>query len=257
MFAGIPGMRTRKAWLILMFVAVAAASCRKPAPVYTVVAGKEGYTHTVTKGETLESIAERYYGDSGLGKALGEYNEVDPLEPLKPGNTLLVPFDREELGRIKSAQEAQLMYNRGTVLAKTGQYEDAAAYLEKAVAASPAHVDAWYNLALVYVKLGQTARARDILQRLADSFPSEKTYRYGLGAVLRESGDPRPALSEFEAALKLDPLYREAQYALALTYEDLGETTKARREWMRYLELDPDSSWSEEARLHLEELTSR
>jgi tetratricopeptide (TPR) repeat protein len=244
-------------WLIWAITLVLGPSCRKPAPTYTIVAGKEGYTHTISPGETLESIAERYYGDRGLGKALGEYNGLDPTKPLEPRNTLLVPFDQTELEKIRSVQEAQLLYNRGTMLARTGQYEDAVPYLEQAVETSPAYVDAWYNLALAYQRLDRLSEAEAILRRLVDSFPSEHTYRYSLGAVFRDKKQYEDALEEFRKALQADPLYAEAQYALALTLEDLGKHKEAGREWERYLEIDPDSVWSEEARLHLESLRSR
>lgn len=243
--------------LLLALLLISVPSCRKSVPTYRIVAGKEGYTHSISTGETLESIAERYYGDRSLGKALGEYNGLDPTRPLESGNTLLVPFDQAELDKIRSAQEAQLLYNRGTMLARTGQYEDAVPYLEQAVEASPAYVDAWYNLALAYQRLDRLEESGDILQRLVNSFPSEHTYRYSLGAVLRDKEKYRDALGQFRKALEGDPLYAEAQYALALTYEDLGKHSQARREWERYLEMDPDSIWSEEARLHLESLRSR
>jgi tetratricopeptide (TPR) repeat protein len=254
MFAGRYKKTRLSAALGLAMLLLTVLTCHKAVPTYQIVAGKEGYTHRISKGETLESIAERYYGDADLGKALGEYNAIDPLEPLEVGNTLLVPFDRSELEQIRSVQQAQVLYNRGTVLARTGQYEDAITYLEQAVEASPAHVDAWYNLALAYQRTKRTAEAQDILERLAESFPSEPTYRYSLGAVLRDAGEEERALEEFRSALELTPRYTEAQYALALTYEDLGKTAEAEREWRRYLELDPDSAWSEEARLHLEKL---
>jgi tetratricopeptide (TPR) repeat protein len=205
----------------------------------------------------LESISERYYGDRSLGKALGEYNGLDPTEALEPGNTLLVPFDKTELDEIRSVQEAHLLYNRGTVLARTGQYEDAVVYLEQAVETSPGHIDAWYNLALAYQRLDRPAEAEDILQRLVNSFPSELEYRYSLGAVFRDRERYEDALEQFHKALDGDPGHAEARYALALTYEDLGKYKEARREWERYLEMDPDSVWSEEARLHLENLRSR
>ncbi len=243
--------------LLLAVLMVSVPSCRKPAPTYRIVAGKEGYTHSISRGETLQSIAERYYGDRSLGEALGEYNGLDPTAALEPGNTLLVPFDQAELDRIRSVQEAQLLYNRGTVLARTGQYEDAVPYLEQAVEASPAHIDAWYNLALAYQRLDRLSEAGDILKRLANSFPSEHTYRYSLGAVLRDREEYKDALEQFKKALEGDPRYAQARYALALTYEDLGKYKQARREWQKYLEMDPDSTWSEEARLHLESLRSR
>jgi tetratricopeptide (TPR) repeat protein len=241
--------------LVALILIVIAPSCRRP--TYKVVAGKEGYTHTISKGETLESIAERYYGDKNLGKALGEYNGIDPLSGIESGMTLIVPFDRSELETIKAMQDAYVMYNRGTVLARTGQYDEAMRYLESAVEADPTHVDAWYNLALVYQKQQRPEKALTIIKRLSENFPSEKTYHYSLGATWRQMDKNKEALKQFEEALKLDAEYREAQYALARTYEDLGEHKQATKAWERYLEIDPDSVWSDEARMHLDRLEHR
>jgi tetratricopeptide (TPR) repeat protein len=243
--------------VLLTLLALLAGSCRKTPQTYKIFAGKEGYTHKISEGETLEEIAERYYQNPALGKALGEYNGLDPTEPLVPGTTLLVPFDTSELLEIQTLYEANVLYNKGTMLARTGQYEEAVRYLEGAVADSPAHVDAWFNLALVYNKLEQYEEAREILQRLANSFPADATYRYGLGASFRGLARKKDAVRQFEKALEIDPEYREAQYALAITYQGMGKWRKAAGAWKRYLEIDPDSAWSEEARLHLKQLERR
>jgi tetratricopeptide (TPR) repeat protein len=242
--------------LVLTLLLLGVSSCRKQ-PALKVVMGKEGYMHTVAEGETLEAIAVRYYGDAGLGKALGEYNSVDPTQPLEPGRTVIVPFDRSELEKIRRTQEAYVLYNKGTVLARTGQYEEALKYLELAIESDSSYVDAWYNLGLLMVRLDRAGEAETILTRLANSFPSDATYRYSLGVALRDLGRRRHAIRQFEKALSLDPDYAEAQYALALTLEQEGETDEARRAWERYLEIDPDSIWSEEARVHLDRLDGR
>lgn len=241
----------------LCLVAMVAGSCRKAPPTYKIFAGKEGYTHMISEGETLEAIAARYYQDAALGKALGEYNGLDPTEPLTPGTTLLVPFDRSELQELQTLHEANVLYNKGTMLARTGQYEEAVRYLEGAVADGPANVDAWYNLALVYNKLDKYEMARDILQKMVNSFPADATYHYSLGASLRGLDRDKDAVEHFKKAVEFDPQYREAQYALALTYQTMGKRKKAAREWQRYLEIDPDSAWSEEARLNLKQLERR
>jgi len=221
---------------------------------YEVVVGREGYTHMVSSGETLESIAERYYGNVRFAKALGEYNGIDPFRGLQEGTTLLVPFETAELEEIAREHEANVLYNKGTVLAQTGQYDDARAYLESAVEADPANPDAWYNLALTYSGLGRFQQAKGILEKLLESYPSEETYHYSLGVVLKEENRKEDALKEFARARDLNPAYKEAQYAFALTLEQLGRKKEAVREWERYLELDEDSAWAEEARVHLEGL---
>ncbi len=246
---------TPKTPLFVLMLLLLALSChRKPVKV---VVGKEGYTHVISKGETLESIAEHYYGDASLGKALGQYNGMDPLKPLEPGTTLLVPFDRKELENIKASQDASIVYNRGTVLARTGQYEQALNYLEQAVEMDPTLVDAWYNLALVYHHLERPEKALPILRNLCQNYPREKTFHYSLGATWRQMDQNEEALKEFKLALEIDPQYREAQYALALTLEALGKGRKAIKAWERYLEMDADSVWADEARMHLERLRRR
>jgi tetratricopeptide (TPR) repeat protein len=210
----------------------------------------------VSKGETLEESAEHYYGDVRLAKALGEYNGVDPFVGLKPGTTLLVPFDTSELEKIARSHEADILYNKGTVLAQTGQYEDARPYLESAVETDPANADAWFNLAVTYSGLGRFEQAESILLKLIESYPSEAFYHYTLGVALKGRDEKKEALEEFEAARELNPRYAEAQFAVALTLEQLGKKRDAAREWEKYLDLDADSAWAEEARLHLEGLTA-
>jgi tetratricopeptide (TPR) repeat protein len=257
MFSGTDSTRRLRLLLAGILILLAAVtSCRK-SPSYRVVVGKEGYTHTISKGETLESIAATYYKDRTLGKALGEYNGIDPLARLEPGTTLIVPFDRTELENIKRVQEAYMLYNKGTVLARTGQYEEARDYLEAVVEADPTYVDAWYNLALVHHRLGDPQRAAEILRKLVNSFPSDQTYRYSLGAALKDRGKQKDALEQFKAAVELDPDYARAYFGLAMVYENMGDDDKAIGAWTRYLELDQESNWAEEARLHLEELRKR
>ena len=244
----------RLALAALVLVLVLTASCGKKK--YEVVVGKEGYTHMVSKDETLEEIATEYYGDVSLAKALGEYNNIDPFVGLQPGTTIIVPFDTSDLEKIARTHEADILYNKGTVLAQTGQYEDARPYLERAVDTDPSNPDAWYNLAVTYTSLGKLEQAVGIFEKLLKSYPSEATYHYSLGVALREQDNKKDALGEFELARDLNPYYAEAQYAVALTTEQLGKKKDAAREWAKYLELDDDSVWAEEARVHLDGLTA-
>lgn len=48
--------------------------------------------HTVLEGETLASIANQYYGDSGYWVMIADVNSIyEPLNDLKPGMLLLIP----------------------------------------------------------------------------------------------------------------------------------------------------------------------
>ncbi len=238
--------------ILLVIVLLIPSSCAKKR--YIVVPVKEGNTHLIESGETLEQIAERYYGDASLAKALAEYNQLDPLQPLKPGTTLLIPFDKGEIERIKFSQDAVVMYNRGTVLASNGEYEEAAKCLENATQLSPSFTDAWYNLALVYAKLERFEKSLQILRSLLANYSREKTYHYSLGAVWRQMGMLEEALKEFRTALSIDRDYKEAQFAVAMTLQELGRYEEALEGWERYLKLDKDSVWADEARANIDRI---
>lgn len=48
--------------------------------------------HTVLEGETLQNIAFRYYGDSGLWYIIAEANVIlNPFEEVTPGQILIIP----------------------------------------------------------------------------------------------------------------------------------------------------------------------
>lgn len=48
--------------------------------------------HTVLEGETIQSIAFQYYGDSGYWENICDANSIyDPFEELKPGMELYIP----------------------------------------------------------------------------------------------------------------------------------------------------------------------
>lgn len=50
-------------------------------------------THIVTIGETLQSIANRYYKDSGSWYRIAEYNGIiDPFEEVVEGLKIIIPL---------------------------------------------------------------------------------------------------------------------------------------------------------------------
>ncbi len=51
----------------------------------------ESLTHTVRAGETLASLAQRYYGDSARGEVIAEANQLTPNARVAAGRTLKIP----------------------------------------------------------------------------------------------------------------------------------------------------------------------
>ena len=51
----------------------------------------EFLTHTVRAGDTLTTLAQRYYGDRSRGEVIWETNQLPPNPRLAPGTTLKIP----------------------------------------------------------------------------------------------------------------------------------------------------------------------
>jgi nucleoid-associated protein YgaU len=54
------------------------------------VAAAKG-SHRVGKGDTLYSLARRYYGDGKRFRDIAEANGLDPADPLPVGKELRIP----------------------------------------------------------------------------------------------------------------------------------------------------------------------
>ncbi len=64
-----------------------------PEPVYTPAAQPDARTHVVARGETLASLADRYYGDSQRAGEIYAANRDQIRDPqqLHEGQTLIIP----------------------------------------------------------------------------------------------------------------------------------------------------------------------
>lgn len=72
---------------------------------------------------------------------------------------------------------AEANYTRGTQLYGQRKFKEAAAYLTRAVKASPRNSNAYYYLALSYHQLGDYKNARSTYKRIIQLFPNTEVYR--------------------------------------------------------------------------------
>ena len=64
---------------------------------YIHIASDLDTVHTVLDGETIYSIAYRYYSDSGLWYKITDTNSIyDPIRQIVPGLQLIIPHGREK-----------------------------------------------------------------------------------------------------------------------------------------------------------------
>lgn len=241
--------------LALLFSVVAAIAViwgcgyksRKP------VEGEKVLTHVVEDGETLETIADDYYGNPQRAQEISEFNLLETDE-LTEGDVVRIYMDPEDMEALVQRKKARVPYNAGLDMVRRGAYVDAIAEFQEAVELDPDFAEAIYNLGVTYQKLDSHEKAIEQFGVAVKMRPEDAEYYYAMGNSYFHLERYDRAVRSFERALATNPNYLKAQYSLAASLEKTGNTARARREWQRYLDMDSDSEWADRARARLAEL---
>jgi tetratricopeptide (TPR) repeat protein len=244
-----PRVATRT--ILVAALALLGVSCaekaRKP------VEGDKVITHVVAEGETLEEIADVYYGAPGRADEIRELNHMG-REGIHPGDRLRVQLTPEDLGDLARREQARVPYNDAIELVGRGSYLDAIGLFKEAVELDPAFAEAWFNLGVAYQKIEAHKKALRNLERAVALRPDNADYQYALGSDYFHLESYAKAVRAFERALRADASHLKSQFSLAMTLEKQGKLDEARAAWERYLELDGKSGWAVRARSRLSEL---
>lgn len=208
-------------------------------------------SHEMAIGETLESIADDFYGDSGAAGYLREVNGIPESGTPDPGSVLDVPVGGEDIERYERRTEAKLHYNRGTMFADRGELGKAAEEFRAALRIDPGFADAGYNLGVVLLRSGETARAVSILRQTVAVRPEDPALLYALGAVLVDAGEKEEALSVFENVVSLAPFHEDARFSRAIVLLELGRNDEAIFHLDAYVRDFPGGKWTDRARAKL------
>ena len=209
--------------------------------------------HRVVEGESLEEIAENYYGDPDRAEDLRNYNALTVVQP-SSGTYIHVPLTRSELRALERRERAREPYNEGLQLAARGAYVDAIQHFKTALATDPDFLDARYNLGVTYQNMKAYNQALDQYKKLARARKNDPKYVFAAGYCFFYMDRYDQAVKWFDKVLALDPDHTQAQFALAATFEKKGDVEQAKRAWRRYLEIDSGSEWAAEAKKRLESL---
>jgi tetratricopeptide (TPR) repeat protein len=235
--------------LVVMMTSIWACGQRTRKPV----AGEKVLTHVVAEGETLEMIADDYYGDPERARDIREFNLLETND-LTPGDVVRIYMDPDDMEALVRRKRARVPYNAGLDLAQRGAYLDAISEFREAAELDPTFAEAFYNLGVTYQKLDSHKKAIEQFEIAVDLRSDDADYHFAMGNSYFHLEKYDRAVRAFERALSANPNYLKAQYSLALSLEKSGNKTRARREWQRYLEMDSDSEWAERARARLAEL---
>ncbi len=131
-------------------------------------------------------------------------------------------------------------YSSGCRAFREGRLEDAAGYLETALADPGRRAGASNLLGLVYHRQARYGRALNHLQEAVRLRPDNAVYHSNLGLVLMETGRMDQAEAAFEAALERNPHLAEARTNLGIAKKRRNRLTEAEAAYRKALEDDPD-----------------
>ena len=124
---------------------------------------------------------------------------------------------------------------------RDGNFRDAIAIVEHAVALEPNFMDGWQFLGTLYVKDDRPDLAIEALERILAVNPDSLPARDALSKAYLAKGDARTALDLLDAILATSPSYTDAYFDAAAILIDRGQIDRALGYLDRALERHPDS----------------
>jgi tetratricopeptide (TPR) repeat protein len=146
----------------------------------------------------------------------------------------------DESGFEKQLTEVDMMHQTANQLMSAGQFEEAAAELEKVVAMAPDRLEAWQDLAKCYVQLKNFEKAAAAYQTAHELQPDNLDLLSNLGYSQLNAGDLDGALATYNKMLEMDELSYDANVHLGFVFQKQGELEKAAAHYEKALEGRPD-----------------
>ncbi len=210
----------------------------------------ESYTlvHAVSEGETLRTIADRYYGDPERAGAIARDNGLADPDRIAPGLELTLLFTEEEWLEAEDRRSALLLYNDGVAAMRAGRMPAAEEAFHQALAMDPGLTDAQYNLAIVWMRRGRNEDAEAMLRPLADRSDADVDVLLAWGQSLFYQARFVEAVTAFDRVLAAAPDHAEAAFSRASALGEDGRTAEAERAWEAFLARHPSGRLADRAR---------
>ena len=177
--------------------------------------------------EQLMSLG--YIGGSPVSNTSGAAL-ADPKDKLKVYALTMSALELSEQGRVTDAlgklndaerldaRVAQIAFLKGSLFGREGQFDKAAAALERTLTLNPEFLPARFKLALAQLRLGQHDRAAATLQRIVDEQPDDFRAWHNLAAIAYSQQDLERAEQLERKALAINKDYAEAWNTLGAIY---------------------------------------
>ncbi|HEX3660454.1 MAG TPA: FG-GAP-like repeat-containing protein [Acidobacteriaceae bacterium] len=142
--------------------------------------------------------------------------------------------------------------NLGMIAAEEGQPDEAVRHFQQSLAYRPSYAIALLNLGNVYRRQRLFDQAHDCLNRALELLPDDAEISYSLGMLYAQQNQLQPASDYLRRALVLKPDYPEALNNLGIVFVRLGNYSLAEEEFRTGIRVAPsfDQSYLNLARLY-------
>jgi Tfp pilus assembly protein PilF len=183
---------------------------------------------------------------SGSGAAL-----PDPKDKLEVYNLTMAALELSEQGNVAAAlgklddaerldpRVAQIAFLKGTLFGRAGQFDKAAAALERTLTLNPEFLPARFKLSLAQLRLGQHGRAAATLEHVVAEQPDDFRAWHNLAAIAYSQQDLDRAEQLEKKALAINKDYAEAWNTLGAIYIVRKQTQAAVDALMTATRLSP------------------
>jgi tetratricopeptide (TPR) repeat protein len=127
----------------------------------------------------------------------------------------------------------------GRARLETGEYGEAAGYLEQAMRFNATSTTTAMQLADAYNKLGQPLKACDVLARVLSVDPGNVPLRFKFANSLYKADRYPDALKQFKELTNFDPRNADVALNMGTVYAAMDSTALAIEMWEKALTLDP------------------
>ncbi len=134
----------------------------------------------------------------------------------------------------------------GRALIEVGRFEEATAFLERAIQILPEDPDIANGLGIAYLECGQKENATQVLERAVNLSPDDAQFLSNLGRCYFSGKRFQEAESVLQKALEYSPNFSEAHATLAQIRWRLGDLQTARKHARKAFAANPGSQYMQD-----------
>lgn len=145
-------------------------------------------------------------------------------------------------GKLDARTAAQVQANLGVGWFELGEYANALAEYDRALAVAPDLLGAYLNRARTYERLGRLRDAAADYATVIQRDPKAADAYLGRGAMLLANGDPGRSLDDFDRAIALQPGWISPVFNRGMAHFQLGMWRESEQDFSTVIQRHPDDA---------------